>query len=748
MKRFLTIFILAATTWAAQAQTIAVTEGRYHAGDDPSWASPALDDSRWQTLDMRRAASQFGESRCLSCWDIASPRSYGWYRFHFTLPETLRPAKGMPDRITIHIGRVNNFDVTYLNGACIGRCDTFPTDSSGKRVKMNIRQYTLKASDPLLNWGGENVLAVRVYSEDGTGGMTEGGVHITTPTPLDSLHIDFATVESARGNEQCRLSLAYKDKKPLRGNLTVTAKDIETGSVRTLFDGSCTLSKKPKVITTDCNPRRMTRVEATFTDRNSGRQLVKSYYPKYILTPPSPLEPRYNGPTIYGARPGSPIIFKLAVSGEKPMRYSVRGLPQGVTVDESHGVLSGCVKKAGTYYLTVVAENARGRVEQPFTLEIGDRIALTPPMGWNSWNCWGTSVSEEKVRSTAQAFLDKGLVDYGYSYVNIDVAWEAAQRNADGTLGTNDKFPDMKGLADWLHANGLKLGIYSSPGDLTCGDYVGSLGHEQQDAETYAKWGVDYLKYDWCGYQKEYLKSPDRSQAAAMAPFIKMQQCLRTQPRDIFYSISQYGRDRVWEWGRLADINSWRTTGDITDTWASLYNVSFICQAHLAPYCSPGHWNDPDMLIVGKLGWSDKLRETRLTPVEQYTHISLWSLMASNLLMGCDVAQMDDFTLGLLCNNEVIAINQDALGQAANQDIVDGDVQMWTRPLSDGSMAVGLFNVGDTDTEANLSTYLERLGISHVSGLRDVWRQRDLPTTATRFFLPSHGCQLLKLRTE
>lgn len=202
----------------------------------------------------------------------------------------------------------------------------------------------------------------------------------------------------------------------------------------------------------------------------------------------------------------------------------------------------------------------------------------------------------------------------------------------------------------------------------------------------------------------------------------------------------------MWKWGHAVDANSWRTTGDITDTWESLYDIGFVRQAELYPYAGPGNWNDPDMLIVGKVGWSDNLRDTRLTPDEQYTHISLWSLLASNMLIGCDVAQMDDFTLGLLCNNEVNAVNQDMLGKQARREVLDGNIQIWKRPLSDGSYAVGIFNLGDDNANVDFTCYLDRLGISRVDYARDLWRQKDVSTTYMKYFIPTHGVKLLKIK--
>jgi hypothetical protein len=365
-------------------------------------------------------------------------------------------------------------------------------------------------------------------------------------------------------------------------------------------------------------------------------------------------------------------------------------------------------------------------------------------MGWNSWNCWGPSVTDAKVRSSAQALIDKGLIDYGWTYINVDDFWESEARDTDGVIGSNKNFPGMKALGDWLHANGLKYGVYSSPGTRTCGGCLGSYTYEGKDAKSYAEWGVDYLKYDWCSYGAVYEKEGDKSLYAYMKPYITMQKQLKAQNRDIVYSLCQYGMRDVWEWGPAVEGNCWRTTGDITDTWESLSNIGFS-QAPLYPYARPGHWNDPDMLIVGMVGWGDNLHPTGLTCDEQYTHISLWCLLASPLLIGCDISQLDDFTLNLLTNNEVLDVNQDPLGKQAQRVKEDGDIQIWVKEMSDGSKAVGIFNLGAEDTIYNAD--LSKLGFSS-SKVRDLWRQKDSSISGNTLTLsvPSHGVALLKIK--
>lgn len=462
---------------------------------------------------------------------------------------------------------------------------------------------------------------------------------------------------------------------------------------------------------------------------------------RYCLTPAAPEKPRYNGPAVLGARPSHPVYFRLPFSGKRPMKFRASRLPKGLTLDKENGVVSGSVEKAGEFTITWKARNKAGCGKGKMVLKIGDTIALTPPMGWNSWNCWGLEVSHEKVLSSAQALIDSGLADYGYSYVNIDDAWQAQERSADGTLLPNDRFPDIAALGDWLHSNGLKLGIYSSPGDLTCGKYLGSLGYEQKDADTWNSWGVDYLKYDLCGYRTLLKELPSVGKEEHIKPYLVMKEALGKQPRDICYSICQYGLEDVWTWGEEAGGNLWRTTGDLWDKWDRVVRIGFVKQRPAVSYSRPGHWNDPDMLVVGKVGWGEGLRDTRLTADEQYSHISQWALLAAPLMIGGDLSKVDEFTLNLLCNNEVIALDQDPLGKQASLLWENETFQIWGRPLSDGLHAAGIFNMGDRALECDVREMLAKAGFENIGTCRDLWRQKDCPD---RVLVPSHGVVLVK----
>ncbi len=343
-------------------------------------------------------------------------------------------------------------------------------------------------------------------------------------------------------------------------------------------------------------------------------------------------------------------------------------------------------------------------------------LAQTPPMGWNSWNYFAQGISDFIVRRAADAMVESGMRDAGYVYLNIDEAWEG-NRDANGTIHSNAKFPDMKALADYVHSRGLKLGVYSSPGPRTCDGYPGSYGHEAQDAATFASWGVDYLKYDWCSAFRIYQPSDMR------AVYQKMGEALRQTGRPIVYSLCQYGKADVWMWGVAAGGNLWRTTTDIGANFQSMHSQA-TQQQGAAPYAGPGHWNDPDMLEVGNPG---------LTDDESRTHFGLWALLAAPLIAGNDLTHMNAQTREILLNREVIAIDQDPLGKQASLVFRKDDLEIWTKPLAGGRAALGFLNTGDKQIDRKISW--TAAGIEHPNIARDVWKHRDLP-------IPGSGPQL------
>jgi len=357
-------------------------------------------------------------------------------------------------------------------------------------------------------------------------------------------------------------------------------------------------------------------------------------------------------------------------------------------------------------------------------------LARTPPMGWNSWNKFAEAIDEHTVREIADALVATGLRDAGYIYVNIDDGWQGS-RDQRGVLQPNAKFPDMKGLADYVHARGLKLGIYSSPGPRSCAGFPGSYGHVEQDASTWAAWGIDYLKYDLCSGEGFY-----RSLETVRAVYQQMGSALQATVRPIVFSLCEYGRFAVGEWGRKVGGNLWRTTGDISDDYSSMATIGFDKTAP-AEHTSPGGWNDPDMLEIGNGGMSEG---------EYRTHMSLWALLSAPLLTGNDVRAMTPQTRALLTNAEVIAIDQDALGRQATRALRRDTLEIWVKPLADGSTAIGAFNRAGQPAVTDIPWSELVPGAAPV--LRDLWEHKDIQSAGPvlRAQIPAHSVLLLKAR--
>lgn len=480
-----------------------------------------------------------------------------------------------------------------------------------------------------------------------------------------------------------------------------------------------------------------------------------------ILTPkPSP-RPRVNGPRIFGVRPGNPFLYTIPATGEKPLKYAAMGLPEGLSVDATNGRISGRLAQPGRHEVFLRVSNARGADTQRFTIVCGDTLSLTPQMGWNSWYVWENHVTDKIMREAADAMVSSGLADHGFTYVNIDDCWarkpgsqdpdlSGDTRDAQGNLLTSKRFPDMRALTDYIHSKGLKAGTYISPGKLTCAGFTGSYGHEEQDARQFAAWGFDFLKYDWCSYGEI---AKDNSRAELIKPYRQMGDLLRKLDRDVVFNLCQYGMGNVWEWGKEVGGHSWRTAGDLGGSFegigAALFRDGFDVYAanHLERFGGPGGWNDPDYLLVGYLSnWRGQTVPTPLTPNEQYTHISLWALLAAPLFLSGDITRLDDFTLSLLTNDEVLDVDQDALGQPARRVAKEGELEVWSRPLDDGSLAVGLFNRDEVTLPVTVNW--ADLGLKGAQRVRDLWRQKELGLHGERFTasVPRHGVTLVKVR--
>ena len=486
--------------------------------------------------------------------------------------------------------------------------------------------------------------------------------------------------------------------------------------------------------------------------------------PPRILTPPASAAPRINGPSVFGVRPGSPFFYTIPATGTRAMEFGAEGLPAGLNIDTQSGCITGKVEKAGEYQVVLKARNGVNSAIRKFRIVVGEEVALTPPMGWNSWNSWAVSVDQEKVLESARILVSSGLANHGWSYVNIDDSWQGRREGKDKALLANDKFPDMTGLCASIHAMGLKAGIYSTPWMTSYADYPGGTasnlegewsrkklggdaGHKigpfhfaKADASQLAEWGFDYLKYDW---------NPNDIESTR-----EMSEALASTGRDIVFSLSNSAPyEKRIELSRWANV--WRTTGDIWDHWEprsdALYHVSLsqIIDANerWAEVARPGHWNDPDMLVVGWVSVGSAMHYTHLTPDEQYAHISMWCMMSAPLLLGCDLTKLDDFTLGLLGNDEVLALDQDALGKQAVRIADLGEVRVYRKPLEDGGSALCFLNMGNKESTVTLKG-LAGYGLSgkHV---RDLWRQKDLDLKDAEGSLSvsvrPHGVMLYKL---
>ena len=460
----------------------------------------------------------------------------------------------------------------------------------------------------------------------------------------------------------------------------------------------------------------------------------------YFLTPEPGPAPQINGPRVYGCRPGRPFIYRIPCTGERPIDFSADNLPDSMTLDATKGIIRGnAPDERGDYVVTLRAENEEGKDRREFKIVVGDTLALTPPMGWNHWYTWYDKITAEHIRKAADAVVETGMADYGYQYVNIDDCWMVKPgaddpaiggkpRTDGGAIRSNKRFPDMARLADYVHSKGLKIGLYTSPGPKTCQRYEGTYKHEKQDAEQFAEWGFDFLKYDWCTYgQVATGEGLERMQR----PYRKMGDILKDLDRDIVYNLCQYGMGDVWEWGADVDGNCWRTTGDLGlhggGRLPGFYHIGMANAQHWE-HGEPGHWNDPDYILIGYVGNPRRKNQppqmTDLTPSEQYSYMSMWSLMAAPLIYSGDITRVDDFTRNVLCNAEVIEVNQDPLGKQARPVVHNEDTLILAKPLSDGSLAVGLFNLMEMRREVSVNW--EQLGLEGPQRVRDVWRQEDV----------------------
>jgi alpha-galactosidase len=423
------------------------------------------------------------------------------------------------------------------------------------------------------------------------------------------------------------------------------------------------------------------------------------------------------------------------------MQFTAENLPKGLSVAPETGIITGYLKERGVYTTTIIAKNKLGVAKQKLIIKVGDTIALTPPIGWNGWNAWEAKIDRAKVIASADAMVQKGLRDHGWSYINIDDSWQGKREGSDTALQPNEKFNDIKGMVDYIHSIGLKAGLYSTPYVASYAGYVGASSDSVKGGETFEQILKKKQFYHHIGPYK--FEKNDAKQSSG---------------RDIILSLSNNAPfEKVNDWNRLS--NMYRTGPDIKDSWTSLFLTTFTLDKW-APYSGPGHWMDPDMMIVGNVSIGPILHPTRLTPDEQYSHISMFSILAAPMLIGCPIEQIDEFTLNLLANDEVIAINQDPLGKPARLVKELNGVQIWKKPMEDGSTIIGLFNTGGYGT--NPASYFRwgdekalqfnfdfaSLGLTGKYDIRDVWRQKSLGKYEGNFktSINHHGVVLLQFK--
>lgn len=481
-----------------------------------------------------------------------------------------------------------------------------------------------------------------------------------------------------------------------------------------------------------------------------------------ILTPKPGPQPRLNNPLVYGARPGHPFIFRIPCQGDRPIHFTIKNLPSTLQLDEATGIITGTVPVKGDYNMVIMAKNKYGRNSKHFKLIAGDTLSLTPSMGWNDWYAYYDRITDKDVRKAADILVSSGMADVGYAYVNIDDCWanrkkgtggydnadngrKGEERDAHGNILPNSYFPDMKKLTGYIHAKGLKAGIYSSPGPYTCGGYVGSYQHEAQDAKQFADWGFDFLKYDWCSYGKIAGKNPDL--AAYKKPYLLMGDLLKHQDRDILLNLCQYGMGNVWEWGAEVGGQSWRTSGDLGFSLNKIFDVAIKNAGH-RQYSKPGSWNDPDYIQIGYIGNANKegiAEETKMPPNMQYAYMSLWCLMAAPLFYSGDMEHLDEFTLNILCNPEVIAVDQDPLGKCGKVIMHNDSTFLMVKNMADGSKSLGLFNRNKNPMEVTVTW--NELQISGAQKLRDLWREKEIGIYRHSFktTVPAQGVVLISI---
>jgi alpha-galactosidase len=523
----------------------------------------------------------------------------------------------------------------------------------------------------------------------------------------------------------------------LKSRLTLRSADVLYGVAFTLLLGLGTLSAFAQNDLSGYWNLRVPNGDGTYREtffqlQQSGESLTGKWFGR----DPSgiPIEGTIKEAVVHFATvpPPAPAGAPAGGFGRRPVVYD--GTFQDGKMTLTSQGFRGQTMKGDAERTTREAAMPPAPLPLPALKDVSDNnLVRTPPMGWNSWNKFAGKITDQDIRTMADAMVASGMSKLGYVYINIDDTWEDG-RDKDGNILTNTKFPDMKALADYVHSKGLKIGIYSSPGPKTCAGYTGSFGHEAQDAKMFAAWGIDYLKYDLCSARNIY----PSTEASHRGLYQKMGAALQATGRPIVFSLCQYGENDPWKWGTRVGGNLWRTTGDIRDAWSSMDTIGFS-QVDIASYTRPGHWNDPDMLEIGNGGMNND---------EYRTHMSLWSMLSAPLIAGNDLRDMSDETKSILMNAEVIAVDQDSAALPTRRLSKDANIEILLRKMKDGSVVIGIFNRGEQSTSAGFALSSIDPAFSRNSiRIRDLWKHENVSATEGRFesLVPRHGVVMLRV---
>ena len=730
---------------------------KFKTGDDLQWAQKNFNDKDWKQIEVAKTWDEQG---------YIKHEGYAWYRVKFVIPSSIKEKYFLKDSLKIYLGKIDECDQVYLNAKLIGQNNNIITKTFEEPTYLwNVdRCYKVSASDEAINWDKENTLAIRVYNSSGAGGMYTGNPFIGMLDLIDYMsfnsdEMSFVTKKDKTIDNKIVMKNSSKINK-IEGNLSILIKSIDLNP-KTLFEKNIYITIDPLrtyFSTINFQNFENASISYTFKEKKSKKSISKSLEIPYILTPKPDEKPRINSAKIFGVRPDHPFLYNIAASGNKPIVFEAENLPNGLLLDKNTGFITGKISKRGEYKVTLFASNKKGKFTSELKIVCGDKIALTPTMGWNSWYVHEFRVADSIMRKAADAMVSSGMADYGYNYVDIDDCWNIISgdaskersgkpRDNDGKILPNKYFPDMKAMTDYIHSKGLKAGIYISPGPRTCGGFEGSYKHEELDAKTFSDWGFDLLKYDWCSYSE--IAPKELTIEDYKKPYKLMGDILKKQDRDIVFNLCQYGMGDVWKWGEEVGGNSWRTTGDLggsfEDIPKAIYSFGFG-ENGIEKYAGPGAWNDPDYLLLGYISnWHGGTSPTPLSPNEQYTHVSLWSLLSAPLIFSGDITRLDPFTFNLLTNDEIVALDQDPLGKQGYRVKKAGDFEIWKKELEDGSIAVGLFNLNSYPSKIILN--LNDLNLTGSYTIRDLWRKKDLGVFNKSFetVVYGHGVVMLKI---